>query len=162
MTDFGLASVQGGEGLTATGDVLGTLRYMSPEQASARRGVVDHRTDIYALGVTLYEMLTLEPALAGHDRQEMLAQLSLGEPRPPRRLNPQIPVDLETITLKAMARRPEERYATAAGAGRRPGPLSGGRADPRPPAGAGRPGRQVGPPASLSGRPRSACSCWRR
>ena len=62
VTDFGLASVQGGDGLTATGDVLGTLRYMSPEQASARRGVVDHRTDVYSLGVTLYEMLTLRPA----------------------------------------------------------------------------------------------------
>jgi len=114
VTDFGLASVQGNESLTATGDMLGTLRYMSPEQASARRSVVDHRTDIYALGVTLYELLTLEPALVGRDRQEMLAQLALGEPRPPRRLNPRIPVDLETITLKAMAPEAEERYSTAA------------------------------------------------
>jgi WD40 repeat protein len=114
VTDFGLASVQGGEGLTATGDVLGTLRYMSPEQASARRKVVDHRTDIYALGVTLYEMLTLQPALDGRDRPEMLAQLIAGEPRAPRQLNPRIPVDLETITLQAMASEAEERYATAA------------------------------------------------
>lgn len=114
VTDFGLASVQGGEGLTATGDLLGTLRYMSPEQASARRSVLDHRTDIYALGVTLYELLTLEPALVGRDRQEMLAQLALGEPRPPRRLNPRISVDLETITLKAMAPAVEDRYSSAA------------------------------------------------
>ncbi len=114
VTDFGLASVQGREGLTAAGDLLGTLRYMSPEQASARRAVVDHRTDIYALGVTLYELLTLEPALVGRDRPEMLANLTLGEPRPPRRLNSQIPVDLETITLKAMASEVEGRYSTAA------------------------------------------------
>jgi len=113
ITDFGLASIQGGEGLTGTGDFLGTLRYMSPEQASARRGVVDHRTDVYALGVTLYELLTLTPAFSGRDRQEVLTQLALDDPRPPRRLNPAIPIDLETIVLKAMAKAPEERYATA-------------------------------------------------
>ena len=105
--------MQGGEGLTATGDVLGTLRYMSPEQASARRGVVDHRTDIYSLGVTLYELLTLRPALEGRDREEMLSQLSLGEPRPASRLNPAVPRDLETIVLTAIAKAPQERYATA-------------------------------------------------
>ena len=68
ITDFGLARLQGDAGLTMTGDVLGTLRYMSPEQALARRGVVDHRTDIYSLGVTLYELLTLRPAFDGQDR----------------------------------------------------------------------------------------------
>lgn len=113
ITDFGLAAVQGSEGLTGTGDFLGTLRYMSPEQASARRGVVDHRTDVYALGVTLYEMLTLQPAFDGRDRQEVLAQMALDEPRLPRRWNPAVPVDLETIVLKAMAKAPEDRYATA-------------------------------------------------
>ena len=114
VTDFGLASVQGGDGLTATGDVVGTLRYMSPEQASARRGVVDHRTDVYALGATLYELLTLQPAVDGLDRQQLLEHLSFGEPRPPRRIDPRIPTDLETIALKAMAHWPEDRYATAA------------------------------------------------
>jgi serine/threonine protein kinase/Flp pilus assembly protein TadD len=113
VTDFGLAHCQGNPGLTMTGDLVGTLRYMSPEQALARRGQVDHHTDIYSLGVTLYELLTLEPAVAGQDRQELLRQIALEEPRPPRRLNGAIPVELETIVLKAMAKNPAERYATA-------------------------------------------------
>ncbi len=113
ITDFGLARVQADAGLTMSGDVLGTLRYMSPEQALARRGVVDHRTDIYSLGVTLYEFLALRPAFVGQDRQELLRQLTLEEPRPPRRFNPSVPVDLETIVLKAMAKEAVERYATA-------------------------------------------------
>ncbi len=113
VTDFGLAQLQGDAALTRTGDLLGTLRYMSPEQALARRGVVDHRTDIYSLGVTLYELLTREPPYAGRDREELLRQLALDEPRPPRRWEPRIPADLETIVLKAMAKTVEERYATA-------------------------------------------------
>ena len=64
VADFGLARLQGDSGLTATGDLVGTLRYMSPEQAMAKRGVVDHRTDIYSLGATLYELLTLSPGLS--------------------------------------------------------------------------------------------------
>jgi tetratricopeptide (TPR) repeat protein len=92
---------------------VGTLRYMSPEQAQGKRGQVDHRTDIYSLGVTLYELLTLEPAFAGQDRQELLQQIALEEPRLPRRLNAAIPVELETIVLKAMAKNPAERYPTA-------------------------------------------------
>ena len=75
--------------------------------------MVDHRTDIYSLGVTLYELLTLEPAFAGRDRQEILRRIAFEEPRPPRRLNAAIPVDLETIVLKAMAKDPAGRYATA-------------------------------------------------
>jgi serine/threonine protein kinase/WD40 repeat protein/tetratricopeptide (TPR) repeat protein len=113
VTDFGLAHVQSGQGLTLTGDLVGTLRYMSPEQALAQRVVVDHRTDLYSLGVTLYEVLTLEPAFGGRDRQELLRQIAFEEPRPPRKLNKAIPADLETIVLKAMAKNPAERYATA-------------------------------------------------
>jgi hypothetical protein len=113
VSDFGLAQFQRDAGLTLTGDLLGTLRYMSPEQALARRGVVDHRTDIYSLGVTLYELLTGEPAYSGQDREELLRQISWEEPRPLRRLRRGIPADLETIVLKAMAKRVEERYATA-------------------------------------------------
>jgi tetratricopeptide (TPR) repeat protein len=113
ITDLGLAHCQGNPGLTITGDVVGTLRYMSPEQALAKRGQIDHRTDIYSLGATLYELLTLEPAFAGSDRQELLQQITLEEPRPPRRLNEAIPVELETIVLKAIAKNPAERYATA-------------------------------------------------
>ena len=86
---------------------------MSPEQAQARGGVVDQRTDIYALGVTLYEMLTLRPAFNGRDHQELLRQIALDEPVSPRRLNPAVPRDLETIVLKAIAKDPSSRYTTA-------------------------------------------------
>jgi hypothetical protein len=112
VTDFGLAQVQSQAGLTLTGDLVGTLRYMSPEQALGRRGLVDHRSDIYSLGVTLYELLTLEPAYGGNDRQEVLRQIALEEPRPPRRLNRAVPAELEAIVLKAMAKSTEERYPT--------------------------------------------------
>jgi serine/threonine protein kinase/predicted Zn-dependent protease len=113
ITDFGLARFQNETRLSMTGDLVGTLRYMSPEQALAKRVVVDHRTDIYSLGVTLYELLTLEPAFRGGDREELLRQVAFEEPRPPRRLNKSIPAELETIVLKAMEKNPAERYATA-------------------------------------------------
>jgi len=123
VTDFGLAKL-GERGapsaersalcaLTLTGDLVGTLRYMSPEQALAKRVVVDHHTDIYSLGVTLYELLTLQPAYAGNDRHELLRQIAFEEPRPPRRINKSIPAELETIVLKAMEKNPADRYATA-------------------------------------------------
>jgi WD40 repeat protein/serine/threonine protein kinase len=114
VTDFGLAHCQSQPGLTLTGDLLGTLRFMSPEQALAKRVAVDARTDIYSLGVTLYELLTLEPAFNGRDREEVLRQIAFEEPRPPRRWNKAIPTELETIVLKAMEKNPAERYATAA------------------------------------------------
>jgi WD40 repeat protein/serine/threonine protein kinase len=113
ITDFGLAHCQSQPGLTMTGDLLGTLRYMSPEQALAQRVTVDARTDVYSLGVTLYELLTLEPAYNGKSREEVLRQIAFEEPRPPRRLNKAVPAELETIVLKAMAKNPAERYATA-------------------------------------------------
>jgi tetratricopeptide (TPR) repeat protein len=112
VTDFGLAQMQSDVRLTMTGDLVGTLRYMSPEQALAQRVVVDHRTDIYSLGATLYELLTLTPALNGNDRQELLRQIAFDEPVPPRRLDRSIPQELETIVLKAMERNPGDRYAT--------------------------------------------------
>jgi serine/threonine protein kinase len=113
VTDFGLARLPGEAELTATGDAVGTLRYMSPEQALGAKGVADHRVDIYALGATLYELLTLEPALPGSDRQEIFRRLLGEEPRPPRAIDPAIPVDLETVVLKALRKEPAERYATA-------------------------------------------------
>jgi serine/threonine protein kinase len=115
VTDFGLARIQAEAGLTLTltGDVLGTLRYMSPEQALGRRGLVDHRSDIYSLGVTLYELLMLKPAIEGSDRQEILRRIAFEEPPGLRRHNPAVPRELETIVLKAMAKEPGDRYATA-------------------------------------------------
>jgi serine/threonine protein kinase len=113
VTDFGLAQLQSDAALTLTGDLVGTLRYMSPEQALGQRPLVDHRTDVYSLGATLYELLTLEPAFRSSDRHELLRQIAVDEPPPPRRLNRAIPFDLETVVLKAMAKRPEDRYASA-------------------------------------------------
>ena len=104
VTDFGLARIESNVGLTMTGDMIGTLRYMSPEQALAKRVPVDHRTDIYSLGVTLYELLTFFPAFDGKDRQELLRQISFEEPRDPRKLNIAVPSEMETIVLKAMAK----------------------------------------------------------
>jgi serine/threonine protein kinase/tetratricopeptide (TPR) repeat protein len=113
VTDFGLAHIQGDYQLTMTGDLVGTLRYMSPEQALGNGATIDHRTDIYSLGVTLYELATLEPAFAGSDRQQLLRQIAYEEPRPPRRRNRAIPAELETILLKAIEKIPADRYATA-------------------------------------------------
>jgi serine/threonine protein kinase len=87
ITDFGLARVQSDAGLTMTGDILGTFRYMSPEQAMAKRVPVDHRTDVYSLGATLYELLTLEFACPGKDREEVLRHIAFEDPRRPRRHN---------------------------------------------------------------------------
>jgi len=114
VTDFGLAQFQANMQLTRTGDMLGTLRYMSPEQASGDRVVLDHRTDIYSLGVTLYELLTLEPAIDGDEPHTVLRRIIDQEPRSPRVHDKHIPPELETIVLKSMAKLPTERYATAA------------------------------------------------
>jgi serine/threonine protein kinase len=113
VTDFGLAQIQGDNGLTLTGDVLGTLRYMSPEQAAGRRVVIDGRTDVYSLGVTLYELLALRPAFDGPDRAALLHQVLHDDPPPLRALNPAVPRDLETIVQKATTKEPLERYSTA-------------------------------------------------
>jgi serine/threonine protein kinase/tetratricopeptide (TPR) repeat protein len=113
VTDFGLAKLGADTGGTMTGDLIGTLRYMSPEQALAKNGVVDHRTDIYALGATLYELLTLQPAVPGFDKQEVFRRIAFEEPVRPRSLDSRISQELETIVLKAMEKRPESRYGSA-------------------------------------------------
>ena len=113
VTDFGLAQVSGDAGITMTGEILGTLRYASPEQVQARRGVVDHRSDVYSLGATLYELLTLRRIFEGSDRNGLLRQIAEEEPRTPRSCEPAIPPELETIVLKAIGKEPVDRYDTA-------------------------------------------------
>ena len=113
ITDFGLAQFHADAGLTQTGDIVGTLRYMSPEQASGQRVLLDHRTDIYSLGATLYELVTLEPIFPGQNRQELLHRIINEEPRPPRALDSTVPVELETIVLKAISKSPGDRYGSA-------------------------------------------------
>jgi serine/threonine protein kinase len=113
VTDFGLAQMGNDVRLTMTGELLGTLRYASPEQALGRRGLVDHRSDVYSLGATLYELLTLRPIFDGRDRHELLRQIAEADAIPLRSLERGIPVELETIVLKAVAKEPGERYATA-------------------------------------------------
>ena len=113
VTDFGLARIESHVGVTMTGDVVGTLRYMAPEQALAKRVIVDHRADIYSLGVTLYELLTLRPAYSADDRRLLLKQIAFEEPTPLRRINQDIPLELETIVQKAMSKDMDQRYASA-------------------------------------------------
>lgn len=113
VTDFGLARCQMNGSLTRTGDVVGTMRYMSPEQASGQSALVDQRTDIYSLGVTLYELLTLQPVFAASDTGAAPRRPLEETPRPLRQIRPEIPVDLETVIMKAMATSRDDRYATA-------------------------------------------------
>ncbi|HVK14353.1 MAG TPA: protein kinase [Gemmataceae bacterium] len=113
VNDFGLARMLEQPGVTTTGEMVGTPLYMSPEQITAGRVPVDLRTDIYSLGATLYELLTLQPPFAAGQRDQILAQVMQKEPTPPRTANPKVPVDLETICLKAMDKDPDRRYQTA-------------------------------------------------
>jgi serine/threonine protein kinase len=112
VMDFGLAKLDTDDApMTEEGQVLGTPAYMSPEQARGEIGQIDARTDIYGLGVMLYELLTGERPFRGN-RRMLLLQVLQDEPRPPRTLNDKIPGDLETICLKAMAKLPSRRYRT--------------------------------------------------
>jgi WD40 repeat protein/serine/threonine protein kinase len=112
VTDFGLAkAASDSDNLTHTGDIVGTLRYMAPERF---QGQGDLRSDIYSLGLTLYEMLVLRPAFDEADRNRLVKQVMHDEPARPRKLNPDVPRDLETVVLKAIARDPAHRYQTPA------------------------------------------------
>lgn len=114
VCDFGLAQIDNGAaGLTCTGDLVGTLRFLSPEQVSTRNLVIDGRVDVYALGATLYETMTLQPAFDSETRPELLKQIITSEPKPPRRIDPGIPEELETIVLKSLSKSPQERYESA-------------------------------------------------
>src|SRR5262249_26098455 len=111
VADFGLAKTTDTEDLTHSGDLLGTVRYMAPERF---QGKCDARSDVYALGLTLYELLALRPAFAAADRQALMQRVMTEEPDRLRTLVPHLPRDLETIVEKATAREPAGRYATAA------------------------------------------------
>jgi WD40 repeat protein/serine/threonine protein kinase len=111
ITDFGLAKTTDSEDLTNPGELVGTLRYMAPERFQGRS---DARSDIYSLGLTLYELLTQRPAFEEADRQKLIRQVTQEEPPRPRQLAGDVPRDLETVVLKAMDRDPAHRYQTAA------------------------------------------------
>ncbi|MGD0093640.1 MAG: serine/threonine-protein kinase, partial [Planctomycetota bacterium] len=111
ITDFGLAKFAHQADLTAPGDILGTLQYMAPE---ALQSQADARSDVCSLGLTLYELLTLHLPFSDTSPAALLRQISEKEPARPRQINPAIPLDLETVILKAIARHPEQRYQSAA------------------------------------------------
>jgi serine/threonine protein kinase len=113
LNDFGLARMLEQPGLTISGEFVGTPRYMSPEQITAGRIPLDRRTDIYSLGTTLYELLTLEPPHQGKSREQVLAQIVHKEPKAPRRIDKRVPADLETICLKCLEKDPDLRYQAA-------------------------------------------------
>ncbi|MDG3006928.1 protein kinase domain-containing protein [Paludisphaera mucosa] len=111
VTDFGLARWGEYQDLTQSDDVVGTLRYMAPE---ALDGVYDRSGDVYGLGLTLYELLGRRPAFDERDRARLIRQVSQASPPPLRKLDRRIPIDLATVVHKAIERRPEDRYASAA------------------------------------------------
>lgn len=113
IADFGLAKCVDDQSMTLTGSLLGTVRYMSPEQAMARRIPMDHRVDVYSIGATLYELLCFQPAFPGNDDKQVLSAIITRDPVPPRRILHDVPQELETICLKAMEKAPDARYATA-------------------------------------------------
>ena len=113
VNDFGLARALEEPGMTTTGEFVGTPAYMAPEQIAGGRIPVDHRCDIYSLGATLYELLTLRPPFIADRRDQLLAMVIQKEPVAPRRMNPQVPRDLETICLKCLEKDPDRRYRSA-------------------------------------------------
>jgi len=113
VNDFGLARMLEQPGMTISGELMGSPMYMSPEQIAVGRIPLDHRTDIYSLGASLYQLLTLQTPFDGQQRDQVLSQIIHKEPAAPRSINKQIPQDLETICLKAMEKDPDRRYQTA-------------------------------------------------
>ncbi len=112
IADFGLARLSTDHSMTISGQLIGTLNYMSPEQAGGGKHV-DSRADIYSLGATLYELLTLRSPFISSSTQELLNAIQEREPTHPSKINPRVPRDLEVIALKAMEKDPARRYASA-------------------------------------------------
>lgn len=113
VLDFGLARLAEQPGVTVTGEMVGSPLYMSPEQITGNPEDVDHRSDIYSLGATLYEWLTLLPPYPGETRERVISKIMSSDPVLTRVHNPTIPLDLETICMKAIDRKPDRRYQTA-------------------------------------------------
>ena len=113
ILDFGLARLEGHESLTLSGDFVGTPLYMSPEQARRKKVPVDHRTDVYSLGATMYEATCGRPPFRGKDHVDTLSQIIERDPSEPRKVNPRVPKDLETIVLKCLRKDSGDRYGTA-------------------------------------------------
>jgi outer membrane protein assembly factor BamB/tRNA A-37 threonylcarbamoyl transferase component Bud32 len=113
LTDFGLAKCADEVTLTLCGMLMGTPRYMSPEQAESVRRPIDHRTDVYSLGASLFELATGRPVFDSTAPMGVIAQILTAEPERPRRIRPDLPRDLETIILTCLAKEPAQRYATA-------------------------------------------------
>ncbi len=114
ITDFGLARCQSDASLTNSGDLVGTMRYMSPEQTRGESALVDGRTDVYSLATTLYEMLAHQPAFEGEDAPTILKRIDEQLVTPIRQLRPELPRDLETVIEKAMSRNRDGRYESPA------------------------------------------------
>lgn len=114
ITDFGLAYLTDEPHVTVSGEIIGTPAYLSPEQVRGGIGAIDHRTDIYSFGVTIYELLTRRRPFSGETRDQLFYSICRDAPRPPRKLDPSIPVDLDTICLRAIEKQPARRYPSAA------------------------------------------------
>ena len=110
ITDFGLAKAADGDGLTQTGDLVGTLRYMAPERFD---GWSDPRSDVYGLGVTLYELVAMRPLFKARGHGKLIQQILHEPPTALRQFDPRVPRDLETIVEKAIAKEPKDRYVNA-------------------------------------------------
>ena len=113
VADFGLAKNTNEQTVTVAGAILGTMRYMSPEQAMGGRLPVDYRADIFSLGATMYELLCLKPAFSAVEQKELLSAILTAEPDAPRKVNGHIPAELDTICMKCLEKSAAARYESA-------------------------------------------------